>query len=111
MPKYVVEQEVPGAGKLSAAELAAVSQESCSLLRELGPRIQWVESFVTPDKIYCVYVAPDEGMIREHARRGGFPANRISQVVTEIGPVTAEACEPPDPAQDEHDMAKEAGVY
>lgn len=91
MPKYVIEREIPGAGNLSAQELQAVSQKSCDVLNEMGPRIQWVESFVTDDKIYCVYVAPDEQTIREHAERGGFPANRISQVRGMIGPTTAEA--------------------
>jgi hypothetical protein len=91
MPKYVIEREIPGAGKLSAQELAGISQKSCSVLSELGPKIQWVQSYVTDDKIYCVYIAPDEDTIREHARRGGFPANRISQVKHIIDPATAEA--------------------
>ena len=90
MPKYVIEREIPGAGKLSAGDLQAISQKSCGVLNELGPQIQWVESFVTDDKIYCVYIAPDEQQIREHASRGGFPANRISQVRTVISPTTAE---------------------
>ncbi len=90
MPKYIIEREVPGAGKLSPGELKAISQKSCSVLRELGPQIQWLESFVTGDKIYCVYIAPNEQLIREHAQRGGFPANRISEVKTMIGPTTAE---------------------
>lgn len=90
MPKYVIEREIPNAGKLSDQELMGVSQKSCSVLRNLGPEIQWLESFVTDDKIYCIYIAPNEEMIREHARQGGFPANRISQVRSIIGPTTAE---------------------
>jgi hypothetical protein len=90
MPKFVIEREIPGAGKLSAGELRSISQRSCSVLDALGPKIQWVESYVTDDKIYCVYVAPDEAMIREHASRGGFPANRIAEVRTVIDPTTAE---------------------
>ncbi len=90
MPKYVIEREIPGAGKLSAPELKAISQKSCGVLSKLGPSIQWVESFVTADKIYCIYVAPNEEMVREHARQGGFPANRVSEVKTVIDPVTAE---------------------
>ncbi len=90
MPKYVIERELPGAGKLSAEELQAVSQKSCSVLNKLGPQIQWVQSYVTDDKIYCVYIAPDEAMVREHARQGGFPANRVSEVRTMIDPTTAE---------------------
>jgi len=90
VPKYVIEREIPNAGKLSAQELMGVSQKSCSVLRNLGPEIQWLESFVTDDKIYCIYIAPNEEMIREHARQGGFPANRISQVRSIIGPTTAE---------------------
>ena len=89
MPKYVIEREIPGAGNLSAEQLQGISQKSCSVLKELGPQIQWVESYVTDDKIYCVYIAPNEEMIREHAKRGGFPANRISQVRTIIDPTTA----------------------
>ena len=91
MPKYVIEREIPGAGKLSAAELAAISQKSCSVLRELGPQIQWLQSYVTDDKIYCVYIAPSAELIREHARQGGFPANRVSEVRSIIDPTTAEA--------------------
>lgn len=91
MPKYVIEREIPGAGKLSESDLAQISQKSCSVLQALGPTIQWVESYVTADKVYCVYIAPDEESIREHARRGGFPANRISEVKTVIDPTTAEA--------------------
>lgn len=90
MPKFVIEREIPGAGKMSAQEMKGISQTSCGVLRELGPTIQWVESYVTDDKIYCVYVAPDEEAIREHARRGGFPANRISAVRRMIDPTTAE---------------------
>lgn len=90
MPKYVIEREIVGAGKLSSAELQAVSEKSCGVLSELGPSIQWIESFVTDDKIYCVYIAPNEDLIREHASRGGFPANRISEVKSVIDPTTAE---------------------
>ena len=90
MPKYVIERELPGAGRLSRDELRAVSQRSCGVLNRLGPQIQWIESYVTADKIYCVYRAPNEEMIREHARQGGFPANRISEVVSVIDPGTAE---------------------
>jgi hypothetical protein len=90
MPKYVIERELPGAGKLSQQELQAISQKSCSVLNKLGPQIQWVQSYVTDDKIYCVYIAPDEAMVREHARQGGFPANRVSEVRTLIDPTTAE---------------------
>ena len=90
MPKYVIERELSGAGKLSTNELQAVSQKSCSVLKNLGPKIQWVQSYVTADKIYCIYIAPDEQTIREHARQGGFPANRISEIRTMIDPTTAE---------------------
>ena len=90
MPKYIIEREIAGAGDIPANELQGISQTSCSVLRELGPQIQWVESFVTPDKIYCVYIAPNEEMIREHAQQGGFPANRISEIKTMIDPTTAE---------------------
>ena len=90
MPKFIIERELPGAGKLSPADLQAISQKSCGVLRELGPQIQWVQSFVTQDKIYCVYVAPDEKTVREHARQGGFPANSVARVVTVIDPTTAE---------------------
>ncbi len=90
MPKYIIERELPGAGNLSPEELTAISQKSCGILREMGPQIQWVESYVTQDKIYCVYIAPDEAAIREHAAKGGFPADRISQVKTMIDPTTAE---------------------
>ena len=90
MPKYVIERDLPGAGKLSPADLHAISQKSCGVLSDLGPRIQWVESYVTDGKIYCLYMAPDEAMVREHARRGGFPADRVSQVRAVIDPTTAE---------------------
>lgn len=90
MPKYVIERELPGAGKLSAAELKGISQKSCSVLHELGPRIQWVQSYVTDDKIYCVYVAPSAQMVLDHARQGGFPANKVSEVRSVIDPTTAE---------------------
>jgi Nickel responsive protein SCO4226-like len=90
MPKFVIEREIPGAGKLSPQDLKGISQKSCGVLRELGPDVQWVESYVTDDKVYCVYLAPNEEAIREHARRGGFPANRISAVRRMIDPTTAE---------------------
>jgi hypothetical protein len=90
MPKFVIEREIPGAGKLSPQDLKGISQKSCGVLRELGPAVQWVESYVTDDKVYCVYVAPNEEAIREHARRGGFPANKISAVRSMIDPTTAE---------------------
>ena len=91
MPKYVIEREIPGAGNMSPEELQGASRKSCSVLQNLGPQIQWVESYVTPDKIYCVYIAPSEDMIRAHAQQGGFPANRISEIKTIIDPTTAEA--------------------
>ena len=90
MPKYVVEREIPGAGKISREQLHAISQKSCSVLSGLGPQIQWVESYVTGDKIYCVYIAPNEEIIREHARQGGFPANRVAEITSIIDPTTAE---------------------
>ena len=90
MPKFVIERELTGAGKLPRQELQAISQKSCSVLREMGPQIQWQQSFVTDDKIYCIYIAPDEEAIKTHARKGGFPANRISAVRAVIDPVTAE---------------------
>src|SRR5579863_9048273 len=90
MPKYVIEREIPGAGSLSPEQLKAVSQTSCGVLRNLGPQIQWLHSYVTDDKIYCVYIAPDEDTVRQHAQQGGFPANRISQVRTMIDPTTSE---------------------
>ena len=90
MPKFLIERDIPGAGKLSAAELQAISQKSCGVLQGLGPQIQWVQSYVTEDKVYCVYIAPDEAMVREHARLGGFPANRILEITSIIDPTTAE---------------------
>lgn len=90
MPKYVIEREMPGAGSLSPTELQGASQTSCGVLRELGPEIQWVQSYVTDDKVYCVYIAPNKQMIEEHAKRGGLPANQISEVKTMIDPATAE---------------------
>jgi len=90
MPKYVIEREVPGAGKLSPGQLREISQKSCSVLGAMGPQIQWVQSYVTADKIYCVYIAPNEEAVREHARRGGFPANRVSKVEGVLDPTTAE---------------------
>ncbi len=90
MPKYVIERDIPGAGRLSAQELQAISHKSCSVLGSLGPSIQWLQSYVTGDRIYCVYIAPSEALVREHARQGGFPANRVSEVVTIIDPTTAE---------------------
>jgi hypothetical protein len=90
MPKFVIEREVPGAGKLSQRELQAISQKSCGVLSGMGPRIQWMHSYVTDDRIYCVYVAPDEETVREHAQQGGFPANRISRILSVIDPTTAE---------------------
>jgi hypothetical protein len=91
MPKYVIEREIPEAGKLSQQELASISQKSCDVLKNMGPQIQWVQSYVTDDKVYCVYIAPNEEMIRTHAQQGGFPANRISEIRTVIDPTTAEA--------------------
>jgi hypothetical protein len=90
MPKYVIEREIPGAGNLSPAELQGISQTSCGVLQNMGPQIQWLHSYVTGDKIYCVYIAPDEDAVREHASQGGFPANRVSRVATMIDPTTAE---------------------
>lgn len=90
MPKFVIEREIPGAGKLSPAELKAISQKSCGVLSSLGPQIQWVHSYVTADKIYCVYNAPNEEMVRRHAKEGGFPANSVAKVTTIIDPTTAE---------------------
>ncbi|MEF3075831.1 DUF4242 domain-containing protein [Methylobacter sp. Wu1] len=90
MPKYIIEREIPGAGALSPQELQGISQKSCGILRDMGPQIQWLESYVTDDKVYCVYIAPDEATLRAHAEKGGFPANRISQVKTVIDPTTAE---------------------
>jgi len=90
MPRYVIERDIPGAGKLSPQDLQGISQKSCGVLGKMGPQIQWVHSYVTNDKIYCVYLAPNEEMVREHARQGGFPANRVSAVKAVIDPTTAE---------------------
>jgi hypothetical protein len=90
MPKYVIERELPGAGQLPAETLQAISQKSCGVLKELGPQIQWVQSYVTDDKIYCIYIAPNKEMVLEHAKQGGFPANSIAEVKTMIDPTTAE---------------------
>ncbi len=91
MPKYIIERKIPGAGHLSPLDLQAISQKSCGVLTELGPQIQWLESYVTNDKVYCVYIAPDEELIREHARKGGFPSDQISEVKSVIDPTTAES--------------------
>ena len=91
MPKYLIEREIPGAGKLSPQQLQAISQKSCSVLNKLGAQIQWLHSYVVDDKIYCVYISPNEAMIREHARQGGFPANRVSEVKAMIDPTTGGA--------------------
>lgn len=90
MPKYVIEREIPGAGTIPAADLKSISQKSCSVLQGLGPQIQWVESYVTDDKIYCIYIAPNKELVVEHARQGGFPANSVAEVRTMIDPTTAE---------------------
>jgi uncharacterized protein DUF4242 len=90
MPKFVIERDIPGAGKLSPAELHAISQKSCGVLQNMGPKIQWLQSYVTGDKIYCVYIAPDEATVREHARQGGFPANSVAKVMAVIDPTTSE---------------------
>jgi hypothetical protein len=90
MPKYVIERDIPGAGNLSAQELKGISQKSCTVLGGMGPQIQCLQSYVTADKVYCVYIAPNEAMVREHARQGGFPANRVSEVKSIIDPTTAE---------------------
>lgn len=90
MPKFLIEREIPGAGSLSQQELQGISQTSCSVLQKMGPEIQWLESYVTGDKVYCVYIAPNEEMIREHAKQGGFPANRVSEIKSIIDPTTAE---------------------
>jgi hypothetical protein len=90
MPKFIIERDIPGAGKLGAAELKAISQKSCGVLRELGPAVQWVQSYVTDDKVYCVYIAPNAEAVKKHAQMGGFPANRISQVRSSMDPTTAE---------------------
>lgn len=91
MPKFVIERNIPGAGNLSAADLTAISQKSCGVLQAMGPDVQWLHSYVTGDKIYCVYFAKDESLVREHAQRGGFPADVVARVVTVIDPATAEA--------------------
>lgn len=90
MPKFVIERELPGAGQLAASELTAIAKTSCGILQNLGPQIQWVQSYVTEDRIYCVYIAPNAELVREHARQGGFPANRVSEVLTMIDPTTSE---------------------
>ena len=90
MPKYVIEREIPGAGKLSAQDLQGISQKSCGVLNEMGPQIQWVQSYVTNDKVYCVYIAPNEDAIREHAKKGGFPTSSIAEVKSVIDPTTAD---------------------
>jgi hypothetical protein len=90
MPKFVIEREIPGAGSMSAQQLQGVAEKSCSVLRDLGPQIQWLQSYVTENKIYCVYIAPNEDVVREHARMGGFPANSVSKVLRVIDPTTAE---------------------
>ena len=90
MPKYIIEREIPGAGSLTRQDLQAISQKSCSILNNMGPRIQWLESYVTNDKVYCLYIAPDEATIRAHAEQGEFPANRISRIKSVIDPTTAE---------------------
>ena len=91
MPKYVIERDIPQAGNLTEQQIQAISQKSCSVLQNLGPQIQWVHSYVTDDKVYCVYIAPNEEMVKEHAKQGGFPANRISEVKSMIDPTSAEA--------------------
>ena len=90
MPKYLIVRDIPGAGNLTPAELQSISQKSCGVLRGMGPQIQWLHSYVTGDKVYCVYIAPDEAMVREHAAQGGFPANRVSEIKSVIDPTTAE---------------------
>jgi hypothetical protein len=90
MPKYVIERDLPGAGKIPPDQLQAISQTSCGVLSKLGPQIQWIHSYVTDDKIYCIYIAPNEEMVREHARQGGFPATKVSEVKAMIDPTTAE---------------------
>lgn len=90
MPKYVIEREIPGAGKLTSDQLKGISQTSCGVLSNMGPQIQWVQSYVAGDKIYCIYIAPNEEMVREHAKQGGFPANLVSEVATIIDPTTSE---------------------
>ncbi len=90
MPKYVIEREIPGAGNLTAEQLKAISQTSCGVLSKMGTQIQWIHSYVAGDNIYCIYIAPNEEMVREHARQGGFPANKVSEVAQIIDPTTAE---------------------
>jgi hypothetical protein len=90
MPKYIIERDIPGAGQLTQAELQGISQKSCGVLRDMGPRIQWLQSYVTGDKVYCIYIADNEQAIREHAEKGGFPANRIEQITTIIDPTTGD---------------------
>ena len=90
MPKYIIEREIPGAGSLTQQELQVISQKSCGILNKMGPRVQWLESYVTEDKVYCIYIAPDEAAIRAYAEQGDFPANRVSQVKSVIDPTTAE---------------------
>ena len=109
MPKYMIERNLPRAGQLSPAELAAVSDKSCSALRSFGARVQWMQSYVTEDKIYCIYVAPSERLIREHARLAGFPVTRIAEIKAIIDPATSEGAAPEH--ERAHDYAKEAGVY
>ncbi|HET9099653.1 MAG TPA: DUF4242 domain-containing protein [Acidobacteriaceae bacterium] len=91
MPKFLIEREIPGAGSMSPGQFQVVAEKSCSVLRDMGPTIQWVQSYVTDNKIYCVYIAPNQEMVREHAARGGFPANRISEIKSVIDPTTSEA--------------------
>lgn len=90
MPKFIIERSIPGAGEMSLAQWQPIAQKSCGVLRELGPQVQWLQSYVTDDRLYCVYIAPDEAAVREHARRGGFPADRVSQISDIIDPTTAE---------------------
>lgn len=90
MPKYVIEREILGAGQFTADQLKGISQTSCGVISNLGPQIQWVQSYVTADKIYCIYIAPNQEMVREHAKQGGFPANAVSEITTIIDPTTAE---------------------
>lgn len=90
MPKFIIEREIPAAGNLTPADLQSISQKSCGILQKMGPQVQWIQSFVTADKIYCVYIAPDAATVREHARQGGFPANSVAEVRTVIDPTTAE---------------------
>jgi hypothetical protein len=90
MPKFVIERDIPGVGRLTQKELQSISRKSCSVLNEMGPQIQWMQSYVTDDKVYCIYLAPNEEAVREHARQGGFPANKVSRVLSVIDPTTAE---------------------